>query len=178
MSWLQQVWKMPPATNSRDNQVMSCSDFPGVYWLVKHICLSITSWLAQHIQGPGHQKEVRYWIWCPHAAFKAEYTPAFKHWALLNRKPLPKATEWGIPRYLPSRLGVLKDWIPEPMQLGHRTGATLAAKTTGLQSTDVGDATPAGLLHLLATPVRFECSPLAGVGCEPGSHLSFGILKR
>lgn len=35
----------------------------------------------------------------------------------------------------PSYLGALKDWIPEPMQLGYGTDATLSANTNGFQST-------------------------------------------
>lgn len=72
----------------------------------------------------------------------------------------------------PSHLGALKGRIPEPMKLGYRTDATPAARTTGFQSTGVGDA------EGLATPVISACSPLAGTGCGPGSHLSSRVFKR
>lgn len=62
----------------------------------------------------------------------------------------------------PSHSGAL-DWITEPMQLSYGTDTTLSAKTTGFQSTDVEDATAAGILHLLATPVSVV-QILAGVG--------------
>lgn len=101
MSRLQMMWKVPPATNSQDNYVVSCSEFPEAHCLFKCICLSITPGLAQHIQGQGCHMEVRYWIWCPHTAFGVKYTPASKHWALLRRKSLLKAVECGILRHLP-----------------------------------------------------------------------------
>lgn len=94
VSRLQMIWKVPPTTDSQDNQVVPCSKFPEAHWLFKYICLSTTSGLACH-------KEVRYGVWCAHTAFGVDYTPAFKHWALLSRKSLFKAIDRGIWWHLP-----------------------------------------------------------------------------